>query len=127
MLTVGQVMRAVHFQDGESKDRTMQMQVRRALEKKRNLTVIDVDPFLTPPVGVGTSVPAISSLSITSALFPQPQLKRIRRTASAMQQDRMHTLIKSKHYKDALKRATLEYAAESKKCRKVSRTNSSRN
>ena len=103
----------------------MQMQVRRALQKKRGVTEIDTDPFQTPPVGEGTSVTAISSLSTTSAsssggggdnnsLFPQPKLKRVRRTASAMQLDRANTLLKRNHYKEAVKRATLEYAAESK-------------
>ena len=129
MLTVGQAMRAAHFPDGESKDRTIQMQVRRALNRKRKDVDMDVDPFLTPPVGVATSVAAnLSLLTTTSAssssssgggndgvLFPQPKVKRIRRTASAMQQDRMNALQKSNHYKEALKRATLEYAAESKK------------
>ena len=126
MLTVGQAMRAAHFPDGESKDRTIQMQVRRALNRKRKDVDMDVDPFLTPPVGVATSVAAnLSLLTTTSAssssssgggndgvLFPQPKVKRIRRTASAMQQDRMNALQKSNHYKEALKRATLEYAAE---------------
>lgn len=132
MLTVGQAMRAAHFPDGESKDRTIQMQVRRALNRKRKDVDMDVDPFLTPPVGVATSVAAnLSLLTTTSAssssssgggndgvLFPQPKVKRIRRTASAMQQDRMNALQKSNHYKEALKRATLEYAAESKKSMK---------
>jgi hypothetical protein len=126
MLTVAQAMRAANFTDEESKNRTMQMQVRRALEKKRGGTVNNANPFLTPPVGVGTSVTAISSLTTTSAsssgggekdgvLFPQPALKRIRRTASAMQQDRINTLQKGNHFKEALKRATLEYSSESKK------------
>ena len=67
MLTVGQGMRAANFTGEESKDSTMQMQVRRALQKKRGVTEIDVNPFQTPPVGVGTSVTtAISSLSTTS-------------------------------------------------------------
>ena len=86
MLTVGQAMRAAHFPDGESKDRTIQMQVRRALNRKRKDVDMDVDPFLTPPVGVATSVAAnLSLLTTTSAssssssgggndgvLFPQP-------------------------------------------------------
>jgi hypothetical protein len=124
MLTVSQGMRAANFNREESKDRTLQMQVRRALQKKRKVTEIDANPFQTPPVGVGTSVTAISSLSTTSAsssgggdnsaLFPQPKLKRVRRTASAMQLDRANTLLKRNHYKEAVKRATLEYAAESK-------------
>jgi len=116
MLTVAQAMRAANFTDVESKNRTMQMQVRRALEKKRGDTVNDVNPFLTPPVGEGTSVTAISSLTTSASsggedggvLFPQPKLKRIRRTAGAMQQDRMNKLQKDNHFKDALKRATLE-------------------
>ena len=67
MLTVSQGMRAANFTGEESKDRTMQMQVRRALQKKRGVTEIDADPFQTPPVGVGTSVTTgISSLSTTS-------------------------------------------------------------
>ena len=60
MLTVGQAMRAAKSTDGESKDHTIQMQVRRALKRKRGDVVIDVDPFITPPVGVGTSVTGIS-------------------------------------------------------------------
>ena len=60
MLTVGQAMRAAKSTDGESKDRTIQMQVRRALKRKRGNVDMDVDPFLTPPVGVGTSVTGIS-------------------------------------------------------------------
>ena len=69
MLTVAQAMRAANFTDEESKNRTTQMQVRRALEKKRGGMVNNANPFLTPPVGVGTSVTAILSLTTTSASF----------------------------------------------------------
>ncbi len=73
----------------------MQMQVRRALERKKGDTANNVNPFLTAPVGGDTPV-AVSSLTSASSggvevLFPQPKLKRIRRTANAMQQERMQT------------------------------------
>ncbi len=48
-------------------------------------------------------------------LFPQPKLKQIRRMASAMQQEQMNKLQKGNHFKDAMKRAALEYSAEMKK------------
>jgi hypothetical protein len=118
MLTVAQAMRAANFTDEESKNRTTQMQVRRALEKKRGGMVNNANHFLIPPVGVGTSVTAILSLTTTSAsssgggekdgvLFPQPALKRIRRTTSSMQQDQINTPQKGNHFREALKRATL--------------------
>ncbi len=89
MLTVAQAMRAVNYTDEESKNRTMQMQVRRALERKKGDTENDVNHFLTPPVGGDTPVAAVLSLTLASSggvevLFPQPKLKQIRRTASAM-------------------------------------------
>jgi hypothetical protein len=120
MLTVAQAMRAVNYTDEESKNRTMQMQVRQALERKKGDMANDVNPFLTPPVGGDTPVAAGSSLTSASSggvevLFPQPKLKRIRRTASAMQQERMNKLQKGNHFKDAMKRATLEYSAEMRK------------
>ncbi len=92
MLTVAQAMRAVNYTDEESKNRTMQMQVRRALERKKGGMANNVNPFLTPRVGGDTPVAAVSSLTSASSggvevLFPQPKLKRIRRAASAMQQE----------------------------------------
>jgi hypothetical protein len=120
MLTVAQAMRAVNCTDEESKNCTMQMQVRRALERKKGDTANNVNPFLTPPVGGDTPVAAVSSLTSASSgglevLFHQPKLKRIRRTASAMQQEWMNKLQKGNHFKDAMKRATLEYSVEMKK------------
>ena len=69
MLTVAQAMRAAHFTDGESKYRTIQMQVRRALKRKRGDVDMDVNPFLTPPVGVGTSVKLLAKASTHGAKF----------------------------------------------------------
>jgi hypothetical protein len=120
MLSVPQAMRAANFTDEESKNRTMQMQVCRALERKKGDTTNDGNPFLTPLVGGDTPVTTILSLTLTSSggrevLFPKPKLKRRRRTSSVMQQERINKVKKDRHYKEALKKATLEYYEECKK------------
>ncbi len=107
MLSVPQEMRAANFTDEESKNCMMQMQVRRALERKKGDTTNNGNPFLTPPVGGVTPVATILSLTLTSSggrevLFPKPKLKRTRRTSSAMQQERINKVKKDQKSSDKI-------------------------
>ena len=104
-LTIPQAMRVAEFTTEESKDRTLQMRVRRHIKP--------------PPTTVSISKSPLSSISSLETSNPSPpkhpQIKKTRATSAQAQQHRTNKLIQKQHHKFAHKEATSLYHAQKDK------------